>query len=391
MLLNSQIIDALPTTGKREMFRDNEVLQLYIRVEKNGAKNWYFRGTNAAGTRSMRKLGGYPTMTVRAARREARQVVEMNKGTPKRFYTLQEMADLFLGDSLANLRDVRLYRSLTKYPKTCDNGAWSFFPDKPQDMTPQDVARYVDRLHAETTLADGTIGNMLGLLKKAFSYYYIRGEVTRNPVGEFMSLNRDLRGHNQLLKPTPPKKRYLDDAHVVKALETFEGEMLDYFKLSLLTGCRLEELRSLRYSEVDLENNIIRFPAERKKNRKPHELALCAAAQRIVSLRVKCVMVNFYLFPGLREFTPAAITGRYNRLMGRTPHDVRRTMSRDLSAGVKCPKEVISKIMSHTTGGDDGGARVTSDYTDDGKDFRLDDQRLWLEKLSKYYTEKYGI
>jgi hypothetical protein len=42
--------------------------------------------------------------------------------------------------------------------------------------------------------------------------------------------------------------------------------------------------------------------------------------------------------------------------------------------------------MSHTV----DGANVTSNYTDDQNYFMLDEQRDALEKLSKYYREKYG-
>ena len=391
-ILNSLNIDAHPSNGKRQMFRDNEVKQLWLRFEPSGSKHWYFRGTNAAGTRAMVKLGSYPIMTVRAARREALQMVEINRGAIPRFLTLQDMVNTFCGDAFVKLGDVRLYRSLGKYPADCDNGAWSFLPDRPQDVRPQDITRYIDRLHSSTELADGTIRNMLGLIRKAYSFYLMRGDVERNPVAEFFTMNKDLRGKNQVLKPTPPRKTYFSDAQIERGLQKpWEcADTLDFFKLAFLTGCRLEELRSLKYSEVDLEAGVIRFPGERKKNGRPHELALCAAAQRIVSDRIKFLMVNFHIFPELASQTGQALTERMKKTLGRTPHDIRRTVSRDLSREVKCPGWVISKILSHTPS-ERGVAQVTMDYTDDETHHDVDEQRIWLEKLSKYYTEKYGF
>jgi integrase len=45
-------------------------------------------------------------------------------------------------------------------------------------------------------------------------------------------------------------------------------------KLLMLTGCRRDEIGSLRWSEIDLDAGTLTIPAERSKNGKAHTLTL---------------------------------------------------------------------------------------------------------------------
>ena len=51
-------------------------------------------------------------------------------------------------------------------------------------------------------------------------------------------------------------------------------------KLLMLTGLRREEIGALSWDEVDLEQEMIRLPAARCKNKRPHDVPLARTAIR---------------------------------------------------------------------------------------------------------------
>jgi len=381
MEFSSITIEGLRTTGQRYTVNDNCTKGLHLRVESSGTKTWYFRGS-INGIRVQRRLGLYPRISVRAARREVASLREsVGKENPKPFKTLDEMFVSYLRHANVNLSVSRMERSLRKHPAGADNGIFSVLPDRPEDVQVSDITQYVDILHSRTSLADGSIRNMLTMMKRTYSYWMLRGHVQTNPFAVFFDLNRSLRGQDQMIKPSEPRKRYLAPEQIDMALDVLEGELFDIVRLALLTGCRREELRLLHASEICLAEGTISFPAERKKNRKPHKLALCALAHRIVAPRL---FGGGYLFPTQAKNQKAALTRALSYKCSFSPHDIRRTVSRDLGL-MGCPLPIISKILSHTPR-EDGVAQVTMDYADEQSNHRLSDQRIWLDKLAEKYT-----
>jgi integrase len=63
------------------------------------------------------------------------------------------------------------------------------------------------------------------------------------------------------------------------------GDYGDLVRLLMLTGARRQELGDLRWSECDLAERLIRLPASRVKNKRPHEIPLSEMAIDILEVR----------------------------------------------------------------------------------------------------------
>jgi integrase len=64
-----------------------------------------------------------------------------------------------------------------------------------------------------------------------------------------------------------------------------DGTYGRFLKLLMLSGCRRDEIASLPWSEVDLEDALITLPGERTKNGYPHEIAITKPIRAILELQ----------------------------------------------------------------------------------------------------------
>lgn len=141
----------------------------------------------------------------------------------------------------------------------------------------------------------------------------------------------------------------------------------EYLKLPIsflyLSGWRVDEMRNLRWSDVDLEAASILLPKERSKNKQPRTLALAGELIEVIrqahAIRRRDCPFVFYRFGirarGLPDGQPI---GQFDRswqlaceaagVTGRIVHDFRRTAIRNMvRAGV--PERVAMEISGHRT------------------------------------------
>jgi len=124
-------------------------------------------------------------------------------------------------------------------------------------------------------------------------------------------------------------------------------------RLLILTGQRRNEIADLRWSEVDLENRMLRLPRERTKNGRSHDVPLSPAALAIIAGLPRMVDAE-------RVFTikRRPVTG-FSRAKERidagarvadwTLHDIRRTVASGLQRlGVRL--EVTESVLNHRSG-----------------------------------------
>jgi integrase len=80
-----------------------------------------------------------------------------------------------------------------------------------------------------------------------------------------------------------PRERSLSDAEAAKvwlaAPDTDYGRIV---RLILLTGCRRDEIGSLKWSEIDMDDRTVTISADRTKNGREHILHLCDDALAII-------------------------------------------------------------------------------------------------------------
>jgi integrase len=121
-------------------------------------------------------------------------------------------------------------------------------------------------------------------------------------------------------------------------------------RLLTLTGLRREEIGGLRWCEVDFDQEMLRLPAERCKNRRPHDVPLSRPALDILQAQPR---------EGAAVFGPFQAWGRSKRQLDRklastvAPwrlHDLRRTVSTVMHDRLEVAPHVVEAVLGHYSG-----------------------------------------
>ena len=139
-------------------------------------------------------------------------------------------------------------------------------------------------------------------------------------------------------------------------------------RLLTVTGARRDEVASLRWSDVDLERNEIRIPAERYKTGVAHTIPLSDLALEII--RDLPRIGDGLVFPANRAGSANSVSGfskakrRLDELSGVAGwrlHDLRRSVATGLQRlGVRL--EVTEAVLGHVSGSRAGIVGVYQRY-----------------------------
>jgi integrase len=133
-----------------------------------------------------------------------------------------------------------------------------------------------------------------------------------------------------------------------------------FIKVLMLTGQRRSEVGSLRWDEVDLASRLIRLPAERTKNHRPHEIPLSEPA---LSLLQAMPRFSTFVFgtssTGLCGYgaAKAALDERLPPMPHWTHHDIRRSVATGM-ANIGVLPHVVEAVLNHVSGHKAGVAGV---------------------------------
>lgn len=190
----------------------------------------------------------------------------------------------------------------------------------------------------------------------------------------------------QMPSPIRSRDRVLDDEELRKIVATAQNERSTFHTivlLLLLTGQRRGEIAALTGTMVDLEKDLITFPKELTKNRRPHTFPIGPMAHDLFKDAYK----EGLLFQARGSDGPFSGWSKckmeFDKACGATGwtlHDLRRTFATGL-ASLGTPIHVTEKILNHVTGTMGG---IVSVY----QRFRfLDEQRhaieAWEAKLTR--------
>ena len=145
-------------------------------------------------------------------------------------------------------------------------------------------------------------------------------------------------------------------------------------KLLMLTGARRDEIASLCWSEVDLDEGTITLPPSRTKNKREHVIPLSEAAHALLAAQPRRAEDDgsprdlifgrgergFSDWSGSKADLDARITAANEGkpLPHWTPHDFRRALSTALHERLGVPPHVVETILAHVGGHKAGVAGV---------------------------------
>jgi integrase len=351
MKLTKGAVTALATGKPDEVFWDDDLPGFGVRL-RGGAKRWIIQFR--IGKQQRREsLGDVRKVTLDDARSIARKrfaSVELGidpaadrakaaAAATKATVTLGLVADRYLDAKRAILRP-STFKEATRYFTV----QWQPLRDRQIDgITRADVAVRLQDIVKE----HGRISAARARANLSAMYAWAMGEALTdaNPVV----------ASNDPGKGVKPRERVLADAELKTIWNVCDDDDFGRIvRLLVLTGCRRQEIGSLRWSDVDFDTGVLTIPAERAKNHHALELPLPAAPLDILQ---STPHRGDYVFgnsgTGFTSWSIAtkALRHRITKPMAAwTLHDLRRSFRTGLGRlGVR--PDVSELLIGHAKGG----------------------------------------
>lgn len=350
----------LPTGRAEQRIAVQPGLYMRLRRRADGAasKEWEYRA-QVDGTRRRLSLGHHPGVSLAQALAEllkhqagqeaakkgdadhpviaARHARRTNKALPTVAEVFDEwLADKRMGSPRKRGEPVR-ERTITVLTENFNADVRARIGDaKIAKLTPEALRGCIDapRKRNAPGAAAHVYRTLRGLTRFAISREYIAGA---DP----------MRGISNPRPYRPEPVNAASDAEILALLHAVDASHLwDSTKLviefQLLTGARPGEVRSMVWSEVNLDRSVWTLPAERVKSDRPFRVHLSTQALRVLERAKALANGCEYVFPGANggAMEKMAVARALARLTERTeqeggkklrPHDLRRTFRTMLS------------------------------------------------------------
>jgi integrase len=179
----------------------------------------------------------------------------------------------------------------------------------------------------------------------------------------------------------PSRDRVLTNAEltaVLGALNADPGPFSDIIRLLVLTAQRRDEIGGLRWSEIDLERNLIILGPDRSKNNRQHELPISAQVRAVLERQPRNGEFVFGRAWSSWSRSKANLDARLNGMAEWRLHDLRRTAATQMAELGVLP-HIIEAILNHVSGHKSGVAGIynRARYADE---MRLALQR-WADRV----------
>jgi integrase len=208
------------------------------------------------------------------------------------------------------------------------------------DITTPAVQEYTKNRLSEGA-ARASVNRELAYLRHGFKLMLKAGDISAIPAVV------------ELLQGENVRKGFLAPAEFAALAEKIPStDVRDLVTFLYNAGWRSGEGKSLEWSEVDLERNMIRLPAEKSKSKKPRNLPIIGALLEIIDRRLTVRRLDCpYVFhrngkqvKSFRKAFKAAAAEVENS--GLVPHDMRRSAVRNFRRAGLSEHEVM-KLSGH--------------------------------------------
>lgn len=366
--LTKRIVDASHPREKRYHVWDSELRGFGLRVEPSGIKTFLAKYRAEGGGRRAPErrvtIGRYGTLTPEEARRQARKILggaatgadpAAEIKTRRKEMRIFELVDLYEKEGCFVQRGKRQGEAMKPLTKqyTLARLRHHVVPllghRRVSEVNAGDIERFFRDVETGKTARDDKVGPRKRIVVRG-------GEGAARKVFRDLSAVFSFARRSEIVGRNPcetaavrrtdnHKDRYLSLDEVKRfgaALDELEAEgmnrkALDIMRLWMLTGCRREEIASLKWTEVDFDGGCLRFDDSKTgKSTRPvgaAAIALLKSIERIedTDFVFPAVQGDGY-FRGYK--TPWKKVIERAQLPGVTPHTLRHTMgSTAISSG----------------------------------------------------------
>jgi len=362
-----------PFVRKVKTDRQKEVCEdgLCLRIYPSGRKAWFLAYRNAAGRFRKIKLGLYPSLNLKNARRlalvrraeiaEGRDPQEERQEAKAPMQTFADLAALYISDYARPNK--RTWKDDQRIIRKDLLPAWGRVPTN--KIRRKDVAARVQTIMKRG--APVQANRTLALIGKIFAFALERELVDVNPrVGLSLPAKEE------------PRSRFLSVEEIQVFWEKLDGltpVMASIYRFLLLTGQRCKPVLSIRHE--DISGDIWTVPSDLMKSGRTHRVFLSPQALTIVCENQARFPENPWVFPSWRKpGEPVQNMGKsLDQLQNAcgfhfTRHDLRRTCATHM-ARIGCPRHILTQVLDHAD------HSVTSIYDRYSYD---DELREWMGK-----------
>jgi integrase len=354
--LTERRIQAITPTDRRTIIYDEQQRELGLKIEPTGGKTFFwFRAV--AGKPTWKTIGRWPDISLDGARKKAQaHNVALAEWVGDDCRGSNPFASQRGELTLDELVDAYCERHLAGHAKRPDNAvAWTrwavktYFADwrerKLSTIRRPDVT---DR-HAKLGEAHGhaTANRQVQLLRRMVNFA-IAAELYdgENPVSKSLKMYHEAK-RTRFVQPDEMPKLFA-------ALKTEPNpDVVDFVNLSLWTGARKNDVLSLRWQDVSLDDN--RWTVPDPKSRVEYVVALTPEAVKILKARRARVNGSPWVFPSFGKSGHVVdLKGRWKKLLQRAgianlrQHDLRRTLG-SWQAGLGASLPIIGKSLGHSS------------------------------------------
>jgi integrase len=329
---------------------------LYLNVAKAGSKSWLFMWVRD-GKRVEMGLGGYPAVTLAAARTRAERCREMvAQGIDPRaereqptIPTFAACVDQFLGSMEASWRNekhrAQWRMTLTVYAEPIANRLVS-------DIGTDEVLAVLNPIWRTKP---ETASRLRGRLERILDFAKARGwRMGENPALWRGHLKTILPPRQKLSRGHHAAMPYTEVPSFMKRLAGSEAMAARALEFLIFTAGRSGEVLNATWNEVDLEAGVWTIPAARMKASKLHRVPLSRQAAQLLT-QLSAHKLSEYVFTGFREGRPLSATAM-EMLLRRmksdeyTAHGFRSAFRDWAGDQSDYPREVAEAALAHRVG-----------------------------------------
>jgi integrase len=339
------------------------VAGLAINVTSTGNKSWIFRYQRGGRRRDL-GLGGYPDVTLAAAREAARQARALLAQGIDPIEDARRKRSALLAQRATT---VTFAEAAESYVKAHEAG-WR--NAKHAQQWRNTIAKYANPVLGKLFVGDVTAAHVLSVLEPIWSDKTETASRLRNRI-ELILASATARGqrtgpnpaawkgHLDKLLPPPsrvartrhhPALPYAEAPAFMARLREQPGAGARALEFAILTAARSGEVRGARWEEFDEEAATWVVPASRMKAGREHRVPLSPAAVQVLRAQRE-VATSDWVFPGLKEGPLSDMTlSAVLRRMGvpAVPHGFRSTFRDWCAEQTHYPNEVAEMALAHT-------------------------------------------
>jgi integrase len=339
--------------AERDVYRDTEAKGLENRVSSHGDKSWSIRYTPKGRKRDRADYGNYPEISLAEARARAREIAaaatrginlpkveerqrDEERKAAKRPHSVGDLLDRYVEEYCkANQRrwklvermlDIHVPPALRKKPLI--------------ELRRADLVELLDDLQNGKGL-HAQVNRVRSQLVAALNWAVEREYLDANPAAAVKRRKIEV-SRDRVLSEDELRR-------IWHATDLLSNPSRSFVKALILTAQRRDEVRLMRWTEIDLDRALWILPAARNKGKRDHEIPLSAAMLALLGDRPRPgqpVFTTDGARPYAGQQTLKGILDRNSGVSGWTFHDLRRTAASGMAA-LHIPQDVIDRVLGH--------------------------------------------